>query len=186
MKSEAEPTVDATAAAGKSKREQRAHDREEQIKDQGKKLESLSITNIAEQELANEFETHGTRKGSTFEHDDEPDVSDQGFLVNCIQSIISAFQPPPVPPLPWKTYRREEINSYLDRKMSGLLGIIMPSRKFWYWMGSYKKMKYVGDYDKATKKMRDGRGTCIWPDPSIGGGGVAGHSFLYPYLFGDI
>jgi hypothetical protein len=169
MKSEPEQTVGTTSAAGESKREQRALAREDQIKEQGKKLESISITTIAEQELANDFETHGTK----YEHDDGPEVSDPGILVNCIQSLISLFQPPPVPPLPWKTNRREEINSYLDTKMSGLLGIIMPSKRFWYWMGSHKKMKFVGDYDKETKKMRDGRGTCVWPDPAAGGGGMA-------------
>jgi hypothetical protein len=89
MKSEPEQTVGNASAAGESKREQRALAREDQIKEQRKKLENISITKIAEQELANDVETSGTKKGSKYEHDDEPEVSDPGILVYCILSLIS-------------------------------------------------------------------------------------------------
>lgn len=57
------------------------------------------------------------------------------------------------------------------KTMHSIFGMLIPTTKFWYWRLSNKKVKYVGDYDKATRTKRDGRGVCIWPDPSIGGGG---------------
>ena len=140
-----------TALAPKGKREQKAIAREEQIREKGKRWENMNATNIAEQELNEEFGKHG--KG--FDHDDDEDANDPGALVNVIQAILSVFRPPPKPPLPWKTNRRDEINNELDKAMHGILGILMPFKKFWYWRLSNKKLKYVGDYDKSTKRLRD-------------------------------
>ena len=73
----------------KSKREQRAIERDEKIRAQYEKLESMNITNIAEQELADDFGKAGM--GSKFEHDDDEDGSDPSGLIKCLQAILSVF-----------------------------------------------------------------------------------------------
>ena len=173
-------TIEVDVSKVKSKREQRAMERNNMILAQNRKLENMNITSIAEQELANDL---GMRSQS-YEHDNDEDAQDSGVLVKCLQLIFSAFRPPPKPLLPWKTTRREEINGELDKTMNSVWGILLPSRMFWYWMISNRRMKYIGDFALDNKKVRDGRGVCIWPDPSIGGGGSSNfpNSFKIRFL----
>ena len=163
----------------------RGEAREKQLQEQAKSLAGKDLMSIAQDELDNGQgdkqagkRSKGQPRGSDFQHDTDDAEKEAGkqegsdFVLDCLNGIIYLFTTPPLPPPPWTTYRREEMETYIERKLrSPIWGVLTPWQGFWYWVHSNQRLKYSGEYDKRNPTVRCGRGVCKWPDPARGGGG---------------
>ena len=153
-----------------AKRIKREHKRAEKRAEEQNKIKDLDILGMARHELGmgdpSAAAVGGGREGEAEEEGEEEanQEEEEGGFMAFVKWLYSR---PKAPPKEWDTFRKDEIDNFINERRSSLIGRLFPESYYFNQM-KHKKLKYWGDRDIFLQ--REGRGVCLWPDPPKGGG----------------
>jgi len=159
-----------------AKRLKRERKRAEKRAEEQKKIEDLDVLGMARHELGiAQPNADPNLQQMNWQHGNDDgdgeggeggaqEEEDEGGFLGFVKWL---FARPKAPPKEWDTFRKDEIDNFINDRRSSLIGKLFPESYYFNQM-KHKKLRYWGDRDIF--RQREGRGVCIWPDPPKGGG----------------
>ena len=131
-----------------------------------KETKDLDVLGMARYELGLK-EPEKEKFSHADDDDDEQPVQEEEDSGGLIGFVKWLFARPKAPPKEWETFRRDEIENFINERRASIIGKMWPE-SFYFWQMKNNKLRYWGDRDLL--RQREGRGVCFWPDPPKGGG----------------